>query len=97
MYKPLVAGFAASAVAQREMTAQAALELFKARGHHAIADLDELAVSWWVTRGPAQCNVRNVAAALILLHHLYSLGGVLRRPRLRAAVGPSLAWLDRWQ
>jgi succinyl-CoA synthetase beta subunit len=40
--KPLVAGFAASAVAQREMTAQAALELFKARGHHAIADLDEL-------------------------------------------------------
>ena len=40
--KPLVVGFAASAVAQREMTADAALALFTARGHHAIGDLDEL-------------------------------------------------------
>jgi succinyl-CoA synthetase beta subunit len=40
--KPLVVGFAASAVAQREMTADAALKLLTARGHHAIGDLDEL-------------------------------------------------------
>jgi succinyl-CoA synthetase beta subunit len=40
--KPLVVGFAASAVSQREMSADAALALFKSRGHHAIADLDEL-------------------------------------------------------
>ena len=40
--KPLVVGFAASAVAQREMTADAALALFTARGHHAIGDLHEL-------------------------------------------------------
>jgi succinyl-CoA synthetase beta subunit len=40
--KPLVVGFAASAVAQREMTAHAALALFPVRGYHAIGDLDEL-------------------------------------------------------
>ena len=40
--KPLVVGFAVSATSEREMTAAEARALFAARGHHVIADLDEL-------------------------------------------------------
>ena len=35
-------GFAVGAIAEREMTADAGARLFRARGHHVIADLDEL-------------------------------------------------------
>lgn len=40
--KPLVVGFAVSTVSQREMTAAQARELFVARGHHVIEEIDEL-------------------------------------------------------
>ena len=40
--KPLVVGFAVSATAEREMTAAEARNLCGARGHHVIADIDEL-------------------------------------------------------
>jgi len=40
--KPLVVGFAAGATAEREMTAQAARELFAARGHQVITEIDAL-------------------------------------------------------
>jgi len=40
--KPLVVGFAVSATSERDMTAAEARALFAARGHHVIADLDEL-------------------------------------------------------
>jgi succinyl-CoA synthetase beta subunit len=40
--KPLVVGFAVSATSQREMTAAEARSLCGARGHHVIADIDEL-------------------------------------------------------
>ncbi len=40
--KPLVVGFAVSTVSQREMTAAEATALFVARGHHVIAEIDEL-------------------------------------------------------
>jgi succinyl-CoA synthetase beta subunit len=40
--KPLVVGFAVGATSEREMTAAEARDLFRARGHHVISDLDEL-------------------------------------------------------
>ena len=40
--KPLVVGFAVGATSEREMTAAQARDLFRARGHHVISDLDEL-------------------------------------------------------
>jgi succinyl-CoA synthetase beta subunit len=40
--KPLVVGFAVSATSEREMKAAEARSLFTERGHHVIADLDEL-------------------------------------------------------
>ena len=40
--KPLVTGFAVGAIAEREMTGEEARALCRARGHHVIAELDEL-------------------------------------------------------
>ena len=40
--KPLVVGFAVGAISEREMTAAEACALCGARGHHVIAELDEL-------------------------------------------------------
>src|SRR5262245_49825798 len=40
--KPLVVGFAVSSTAEREMTAAEARNLFAARGHQVVSDLDEL-------------------------------------------------------
>jgi hypothetical protein len=42
LQKPLVVGFAVSATSEREMTAAQARDLFSARGHHVISDIDEL-------------------------------------------------------
>ena len=73
--KPLVVGFAVSATSQREMTAAEARSLCGARGHHVIADIDELIPS-----------LRRIVALMDQLNSFAAPDIACRRRRSRSSI-----------